>query len=281
MTQPPLESTQFLPKNKTKKYAKNPLLVKAELGASKRSVYNLPQEQNFSFGKKNIPDKEGAGAVILNWKPSNSDEKSKNKQRYVNQKKRPNLPDQHLNAQSSFGIKTTYAETAKELITYQYEEDWVKTQKDNDAKRQRMAQQRKDKQRQLAEQSAIRKTQQATTGAARGKLISSPRKTPHGTFGEPPAAGLFKMKKFERVPPRLQTRGARDQMRTTNHVIKPPKTTNADRQSVYSAVSQQRSQHDDNYSEHPSYAGENLRDDISVHSSVSQKGSVHESEASY
>jgi hypothetical protein len=46
--------------------ASNPLLQKAQLGKSKRSTYNLPQNQ-FVYGKPNIHDGEGCAEVLSTW----------------------------------------------------------------------------------------------------------------------------------------------------------------------------------------------------------------------
>lgn len=254
-------------------------LNRIDTGRALRSTRNLPSNSNFTYGKKNIPDKEGAGAVILNWKPSDADSRSERKQRYLKSKAQLNLPS-NIKPTSAFGSRSVYAETAKELVNNKFEADWIKSkQKENTVKEAALDKQI-EKQKTLNREISNRRD--AALEKARQRKKNMVKRTTNLDFGEPPSTeNLFKMKRFENVPSKLLTQGPADQICTNTFVMKPKNPPMFDdRDDIISIHTEKTGASQRSASQYSHRSQKHLDathdfDDISVHSSVSQQPSVH------
>jgi hypothetical protein len=215
-----LEATRFILKDK-RKYNENPLLAKNEIGHSKRTTYDLPKDPEHSFGVKNVPDKEGAGKVILTWKEhtpnpdsvpgrdflklnkmsvkdkaltpqqvneyrKTHDARRETGKKHVAEKANP-LPS-HANPEHTYGIKTKYNEDIKELVESRYEDEWVK------------------------EQNVIFESLKTQDNTRKAKMqhnfnlsVSPTRHSQQGTPEPDDSHQPFKMKKFLNVGPKVDT----------------------------------------------------------------------------
>jgi len=148
----------YLPKSK--KYIQNPLLVKAEVGKTKRPTRDLPKS-DFRYGStRPNGTNEGAGEVILNWNTHTANEAAKPGKDFVQMNKRA-VQCGHTTARaiakfhkSNFiakrvgqsqkikghnignkidetrhGVKTIRVDNVEQLIVGKYQKNWLMDQK--------------------------------------------------------------------------------------------------------------------------------------------------------
>lgn len=178
-----------------------------------------------------------------------------------------------MDNEASFGIKSVYAETAKDLINYKFELDWAKSQEDQMKIKKQLNQARKEKQKSINDQATQRREIALTKQLL--KKNASPKTNNKGEFGVPPSTeGLYKMKRFTQIPSKIVVHGLPENLNTTNIIQKKKESSGNEQLSVHSAVSHTSNRNvEEAYDEHPddeSFVSE-LRDDISIHSSVSQR----------
>jgi len=148
----------YLPKSK--KYIQNPLLVKAEVGKTKRPTRDLPKS-GFRYGSTRPHGiKEGAGEVILNWNTHTANEAAKPGKDFVQMNKKAvqcghttaraiakfhksNFIAKKVgqsqkikghnngskNDETRHGVKTVRLDNVEQLIVGQYQKNWLLDQK--------------------------------------------------------------------------------------------------------------------------------------------------------
>jgi len=193
----------------------NPLLQRVELGKSRRSTYEIPQE-GFVFGRPNIHDGEGAAEVLSTWVEHHANPDSVPGRDFMALNKRAtiskmvsakdvtafrkahdirlkrgdtmaysnsrNVLPSDVDPAHTYGRANRPSTPIADVIQSAYENDWV----DEQMKR------REEKERQ--DMAALEKMRNPDTAASRGHAIA---RQPKAEEKEP-----FTMKKFKNVKPR-------------------------------------------------------------------------------
>lgn len=187
------------------KYKKNTLLVPIEVGKVKKTTYDLP-DANHTYGHKNIPDKEGAGAVVLNWVPHKPSERRGGKKgRKITTKadlaasRRAKLPSDNKK-EHTYGRTTVWGTTVKEIVENHFEDEWYREQKTKFEQTRRINKTMKAKERakkkKLLNFDAPKMTRKERVALSETSSTADPN-NPYRS------KGLYKMKKFQNVPSRV------------------------------------------------------------------------------
>lgn len=176
-----------------KKILGNPLLVKDSVGKPRKSLHDLPSVDH-TYGRKLKRDRENAGQVIMTWKANDSETTKENcthgrRTKSIDENKK--TPDHVLGCMKdvTFGVKTVYNENARQLITYEFGDEWTKrTAQEFEQERQREA-----KMKQFMKQ-----------GTGTNPTTSSKKDVGKKPPSNPKLDHSWKMKRFQNVPPRVQ-----------------------------------------------------------------------------